>query len=133
MSNEINLHMHIPANPFCPIAVGNWVTLERKYQILNCDLIEYIYPMKVHPYLRWAGDEHFETTQYQSWVMIGDEEARLRYDPIPNYRATQLFGYPYPICGDVLLLCEDGTNLEKPLDMTGIAMDLQSRPWVEVQ
>lgn len=132
MSNVINLHMHIPANPFRPIAVGNWTSLERKYHILDCDLIEYIYPIRVHPFLRWAGDEHLVTTQYQSWVMIGDEEGRLRDVPTPNYRATQLFGYPYSICGDVLLLCEDGMDLEKTLDMTGIAEYLQSHPWLEV-
>jgi len=92
--------LFIPANPFENV---RYVTeaYDTFRQILDCRYLEYIYPHSLHEVLNDG----------RNYILIGDEEARLQEPHQLNPRATWLFGYPYPLAGDMLLFEDLGEDI----------------------
>lgn len=93
--------LFIPANPFENV---RYVTLPYDLfrQVLDCRLLEYIYPQMKHEVL----------DDGRNYIMIGDEEARLCEPHALNPRATWLFGYTYPLAGDMMLFEDTGEDID---------------------
>ena len=90
----------IPANPFAECRYRT-LAVDLMREALDCNLLEFIYPHQVHPVLNDG----------VSYVMVGDEEARLKSPHQLNFRATLLFGYPYLLAGDMFLLRDSDDGL----------------------
>jgi hypothetical protein len=87
--------LFIPAVSWLPASVLGFPTkpsgslqLASLYSVIGCGFVESIYPVVDLP---------------DQCVMFGDEDARNREHVVNNDRATRLFGYPYPIVGNVVV------------------------------
>jgi len=87
--------LFIPAVSWLPACVLGFPTkssgslqVAALYGVIGCNLVESIYPAIDLP---------------DQCVMFGDEDARNREHVVNNDRATRLFGFPYPIVGNVVV------------------------------
>lgn len=99
---DVNTGLFIPANPFANVRtfVG---TLDDLRIDLDCTLLEFVYPYRAH--------EALPSPQDSNYILVGDEEARLREHEL-NWRATMLFGYPYPLAGDMVLFRDNADGIK---------------------
>lgn len=75
-----------------PVKSSGNLELRALYQVIDCELVEPIYPVDVG---------------LAPCVMFGDEMGRYREDARPNMAATRLFGFPYSIVGTVVVFGDD--------------------------
>jgi len=97
---DVNTGLFIPANPFGNVRIFTG-TLDDLRTDLDCRLLEFVYPYRAHEALPTDSN----------YILVGDEEGRLREHEL-NWRATMLFGYPYPLAGDMVLFRDDADGIK---------------------